>query len=127
MSATSGTGAAVHQRAHRVGAGLIENGYADDVRARNRQRANLGERLLHIRRVGVGHRLYADRRAAADADAADLNLPCFSCSCSFSPMLDDRAFQRETAASGYPFTKKRMMSLYVSSTISPISSMKPAA
>ena len=103
-------GAPVHQRAHRFGACLVVNGYANDIRARHRQRADLGERRLHVRRVRIGHRLYADRRAPADEDVSGLDLPCL-CAHVFLPQ---------------PFTKNRIISLYVSSTISPISSAKPA-
>ena len=67
--------AAVHQRAHGFRARLVVHGDADDVRARDRQRADLRERRLHVRRVRIGHRLHGNRRAAADEHAAGLHLP----------------------------------------------------
>src|SRR4029453_8358738 len=56
------------------------NRAAHDVSAGRVERPDLEERRLHVARVGLGHRLYGDRRAAADLDPAQLDLsrlsPC---------------------------------------------------
>src|SRR5207302_1187041 len=41
---------------------------AHELRPRARERLHLPDRALDVRGVGIGHRLYDDRRAAADAD-----------------------------------------------------------
>jgi hypothetical protein len=46
---------------------------AHDLRAGMRQRGDLARGRLDVGRVGIGHRLHDDRRAAADRDATDLN------------------------------------------------------
>ncbi len=52
--------------------GLVAvDGDAHDLRAGAGQRRDLRDRRVDIGRVGVGHRLDDDRRAAADDDAAD--------------------------------------------------------
>src|SRR2546421_11781570 len=43
---------------------------AHELRPRARERLHLPDRALDVRGVGIGHRLYDDRRAAADADGA---------------------------------------------------------
>ena len=53
------------------GGGLVAiDGDADEFRARARQRRDLPRRRLDVGRVGVGHGLHGDRRAAADDDRA---------------------------------------------------------
>ena len=49
------------------------DGDAHDLRAGAMQRGDLRHRLVDIGRVGVGHRLDDDRRAAADDHAADID------------------------------------------------------
>ena len=43
-----------------------------------RQRLDLSDRALDVRRVGVGHRLHDDGGVAADGDRADLDGQGFS-------------------------------------------------
>ena len=64
----------VHQRAHGLGAGLVVDGHAHDVRACVRHAANLRKGGLYVASVGVGHGLNGNGRAAADGDAACENL-----------------------------------------------------
>ena len=45
--------------------------HAHELRARLGELAHLARRRLDVRRVGIGHRLDDDRRAAADSDGAD--------------------------------------------------------
>ena len=49
------------------------DGDAHQLRAGAGERRDLPRRRLDVRRVGVGHRLHDDRRAAADHDAADID------------------------------------------------------
>ena len=50
------------------------------LRAGFRQRRDLRERRRHVGGVGIGHRLHDHRRAAADADAADVDRgACAAC------------------------------------------------
>ena len=49
------------------------DGDAHHLRARLEERRHLGDRRVDIGRIGVGHRLHDDRRAAADDDAADID------------------------------------------------------
>ena len=51
---------AVHRDAHDFGSGLV-------------QRRDLADRRVDVRRVGVGHRLHHDRRAAAHRHVPDLD------------------------------------------------------
>ena len=53
------------------GGGLVAiDGDADELGAGLGQRRDLADRRLDVGRVGVGHRLNDDRRAAADLDRA---------------------------------------------------------
>ena len=53
------------------GGGLVAiDGDAHQLRARARQRRDLARRRFDVGRVGVGHRLHGDRRAAADRHGA---------------------------------------------------------
>jgi hypothetical protein len=49
------------------------DGDAHQLRAGREQRGDLGDRRVDIGRVGIGHRLHDDGRAAADDDAADID------------------------------------------------------
>ena len=69
-------GTAVHQRTDSLRACLVVHRDADDIRAGNRQRTDLRERRLHIRRIGIGHGLHGNRRAPADEHAAGSDLSC---------------------------------------------------
>ncbi len=53
------------------------DGDADQLRAGAGERGDLGCRRVHVRRVGIGHRLDDDRRAAAHDDAADIDADGF--------------------------------------------------
>ena len=56
------------------GGGLVAvDGDAHDLGAGPVQRGDLGDGLVDVGRVGVGHRLHDDRRAAADQHAADID------------------------------------------------------
>ena len=48
---------------------------ADDVGARLGDAPDLVHRRLEVGRLGLRHRLHGDGRAAADGDAADVDLP----------------------------------------------------
>ena len=61
-----------HLRNGRGGFVAID-GDAHDFGAGARKRCDLGDRRIHIRRVGVGHRLNHDRGASADQDAAHID------------------------------------------------------
>ena len=54
----------VHRDAHNLGAG-------------QRQRLNLFDRALNVRRVGVGHRLHDDRNLPANANLPNPDRPRF--------------------------------------------------
>ena len=88
----------IHQRTHSLRAGVVVYRNAHDIRARNRQRTDLGKRRFDVRRVRIRHGLHADRSAAANQHISHFNLTCFSAHLS-SPRFS------------YPFIKNRMISL----------------
>src|SRR5437879_9938363 len=57
-------------RRHRRGTLARVDREAHELRPGARERLHLPDRALDVRGVGIGHRLYDDRRAAADADGA---------------------------------------------------------
>ena len=62
-------------RPQRVDVLLARHGDAHDVRARLGHAPDLVHRGLQVGRLGLRHRLHGDGRAAADRDAADVDLP----------------------------------------------------
>ena len=63
-----------HDLGQALGRRLLVAGAADDVGPGGRQRVDLGQGALDVGRLGGGHRLDRDRRAAADGHAADVDL-----------------------------------------------------
>ncbi len=74
MSAITGIGESLDDRAQRLGVLVARHGDAHEVGARLGDRRDLLHRGLEVRRLGLRHRLHGDRRAAADQDAADVHL-----------------------------------------------------
>jgi hypothetical protein len=62
-------------RPQRLGVLLARHRAAHHVRARVRHLADLIQRRGQVRGLGLGHRLHRDRRATADRQAADEDLP----------------------------------------------------
>ena len=58
-----------------VGGLPVGDGAAHDLAAGLGQGQDLGEGGGRVAGVGIGHRLHRHRRAAADGDGADMNLP----------------------------------------------------
>ena len=75
MSAMIGIGDSRTIVLQRLGVLLARDGDADDVGAGLGDAADLVHRRAEIGRLGLGHRLDGDRRAAPDGDAADVDLP----------------------------------------------------
>jgi hypothetical protein len=59
-----------HDRPQRLDIVVARHGHAHDVRSRLGHGADLVHRGLQVGRLGLGHRLHGDRRAAPDQDAA---------------------------------------------------------
>ena len=57
---------------------FVRHRHADDVTASLGQRRDLVDRLVHIARIGVAHRLNGDWMVAADDHIANLNCSRFS-------------------------------------------------
>ena len=74
MSAITGIGDCATIVLQRLGVLLAGHGDAHDVGARVGDGADLLHRRGEVRGLGLGHRLHGDGRAAADRDAADVDL-----------------------------------------------------
>src|SRR5699024_2810315 len=94
----------VHQRAHVAGANLVVDRDAHDLRPGVREGADLGDGGRRVARVGVGHGLNGDGRAAADLYIARENSFCIH--------------------NAYP-TIRRAMSCQVMTTMRPKSNSMP--
>ena len=75
MSAITGIGDSRDDRAQRVGVLVARHRDADEVGAGLGDGADLVHRRLEVGRLGLGHRLHGDRRAAADRHVLDADLP----------------------------------------------------
>ena len=63
-----------HDLAQRSGRVLVGRRDPNDIGPRLRRRQNLRDRGLNVGRVGIGHRLHADRRIAPNGNRTDVNL-----------------------------------------------------
>ena len=70
MSAITGIGDSRTIVLQRLDIVVARHGHAHDVRSRLGHGADLVHRGLQVGRLGLGHRLHGDRRAAPDQDAA---------------------------------------------------------
>ncbi len=64
-----------HDLAERPGRALVRAGHPHDIGPRLGAGHHLRHRRAHVGGQGVGHRLHADRRAAADRHVADVDAP----------------------------------------------------